>query len=39
VRSDIDPLLPLRSRSGLVGPPTELPIDEVDPDLRIVLFV
>lgn len=39
VRSDIDPLLPLRSSSVLGFPPTELPIDDVEPDLRIVLFV
>jgi len=36
VRSDIDPLLPRRSRSGR---PTELPTDDVEPDLRSIRFV
>lgn len=39
VRSDIEPLLGLRSSSGLVDPATELPIDDVEPDLRSILFV
>lgn len=43
VRSDIDPLLPRRSRvwpSGpLVDPAIELPIDELEPALRSILFV
>lgn len=39
VRSDIDPLLPRRSRVGLTDPATELPIDDCEPDLRSILFV
>ena len=43
VRSDIDPLLPRRSREcpggPLADPATELPIDEVEPDLRSILLV
>jgi hypothetical protein len=42
VRSDIDPELPLRSSCDPGGPlvdPTELPIEEVEPLLRSVLFV
>lgn len=39
VRSDIDPLLPRRSSVGLVAPATELPTDDVEPDLRIIRFV
>lgn len=43
VRSDIDPELPLLSNWDPGGPlvvdPVELPIEEVDPDLRRVLFV
>lgn len=39
VRSDIDPLLPRRSRLGLVDPATELPTDEFEPDLRSIRLV
>lgn len=39
VRSDIDPLLPRRSRGGRDDPATELPTDDVEPDLRIIRFV
>jgi len=41
VRSDIDPELPLRSSPGrpLTDPPFELPLDEFEAVLRMVLFV
>lgn len=39
VLSDIDPLLPLRSKLGRVDPATELPIEDADPDLRSILLV
>ena len=43
VRSVIDPELPFRCNVGLcspcIDPATELPIEEVEPDLRRVLFV